>query len=213
MACTPVTALQQPAQSGWTVGKICLHRNESDLWIVYGELTNDTNVNYTDVEVEVELFSAAGSPLAQSANYVPAFTMPDGATFPFFVDFYDPIESQEMPASLVFSVFPGGTSDDTVRTDLQLRNLQLNLEEGSFTGEVRNPGTELSDSAEIIAAFYDEGFVIAVGYGVAFYDEFDQSGLASFAADIEGVFDAIDPNCIAAGAFDNTKCKIVVYGY
>jgi hypothetical protein len=190
-----------------------LHHETDGSWTALGELTNNTGINYIDVEVEVFLYNTAGSQIASESNLIDPITMPGGATFPFLVD---ALQSSELPAKVSFAANPYDTSEEIVRTDLELRNLQLSFDEVLiFTGEVRNSGPVLNDSAEVMATFYNgQGLVVGMAYAGMFPEDFDESNPVSFNTDVDGVIEEISLSCIAGGVVvDATKCRVVVYGY
>src|SRR3990172_9447962 len=161
--CHPATQKTLP-NAGWAISRVCIYDAGDSTWEVYGELTNNTGGDQADVDVEVNLYGSAGSTPATDYSLLDVLTLPNGAIAPFIIP--TDIITGGAPLEYAFSVSATLTTDSP-RQDLQASG--LTSRSGSdvvFTGQVTNPGSDLTDRAELLVTFYGkDGNVIATGYG------------------------------------------------
>lgn len=195
--CQPATQ-KAPPTAGWTISHICIYQGASGEWDVYGELTNNTGSDQTGVDldtgvdVEVNFYDSSGAPLATNSSWLYVLTLPNGATAPFAIPMYS--TSAPLGYDVSVSSTPASVSP---RRDLQVVDGQAARSglDVILTGQVTNPGADLTDYAEIIVTFYgQDGVVIAIGYETILAQDLAGGQTAPFEIYAEGQPDLIDLN-------------------
>jgi len=133
-----------------------------DLHVV-GLISNDTDRALNDIEVEVEIFDAAGNSLYKEITVSSLYELAPGDISPFQLWVYDDIPDADHYAATI----AGYGSTESVRAELDVQNVNSVIDDYDdlyVTGEVVNNSSDPVALNGIAAAVFDsDGTLISVG--------------------------------------------------
>lgn len=140
------------------------YQDEWDDWHIVGLVANDTDRAIDDLEVEVEIFDAAGASLYKEVTYAMLYNLAPGDTTPFDLWVYeDIVGADHFTATIV-----GQGSTDLERGAVEVKNVTRvvdTYDSINLTGEVVNNGDTPLEVNGMAAALFDQaGGLVTAGY-------------------------------------------------